>query len=72
VLKLEAEYPGRIISVVVPELVEKKWYYFMLHNQRASALKALLYFKGTRHTVVVNVPWYLDQHEPGSHHRTKP
>ncbi len=72
VLKLEAEHPGRIISVVVPELVEKKWYYFMLHNQRASALKALLYFKGTRHTVVVNVPWYLDQHEPGLHHRTKP
>ncbi len=61
VLKLEADHPGRIISVVVPELVEKKWYYFMFHNQRASALKALLYFKGTRHTVVVNVPWYLDK-----------
>ncbi len=72
VLKLEAEHPGRIISVVVPELVESKWYYFMLHNQRASALKALLYFKGTLHTVVVNVPWYIDHDEFVPPYRTKP
>lgn len=45
--------------VVVPELVEARWHHSLLHNQRAAALKARLYFGGDRRIVVVNVPWYL-------------
>lgn len=57
ILDLERKNPGRWISVLVPELVERHWYYFFLHNQRATALKLMLYAKGDHRTNVVNVPW---------------
>ena len=59
VLQLERANPGRQIAVVIPELVEYRWYYFFLHNQRAAALKALLYLKGSPRITVINVPWYM-------------
>ena len=60
VLDLHQKDPTRQIAVVIPELVERHWYYYVLHNQRAAALKALLYVKGNQQIAVVNVPWYLD------------
>jgi hypothetical protein len=60
VLELHKKDPSRQIAVVIPELVERHWYYYFLHNQRAAALKALLYVKGNQQIAVVNVPWYLD------------
>jgi amino acid transporter len=59
ILELAQKHPDRWISVLVPELVERHWYYFFLHNQRATALKLILYAKGDRRINVVNVPWYL-------------
>jgi amino acid transporter len=59
VLDLERKNADRQIAVIIPELVERRWYYYFLHNQRASALKALLYTKGTQRIIVINVPWYL-------------
>jgi amino acid transporter len=60
VLELHKKDPTRQIAVVIPELVEHHWYYYFLHNQRAAALKALLYVRGNQQIAVVNVPWYLD------------
>jgi hypothetical protein len=60
VLDLHKKDPTRQIAVVIPELVERHWYYYFLHNQRAAALKALLYVRGNQQIAVVNVPWYLD------------
>jgi amino acid transporter len=60
-LDLASKNPGRIIAVVIPELVETRWYHYLLHNQRASLLKALLLVKGNEQVVVINVPWYLQQ-----------
>jgi amino acid transporter len=59
ILDLERKNTDRQIAVIIPELVERRWYYYLLHNQRAAALKALLYTKGTQRIVVINVPWYL-------------
>jgi hypothetical protein len=59
ILQLECKHPSRTVAVVIPELVESRWYHYLLHNQRASLLKALLLVKGDRRIVVVNVPWYL-------------
>lgn len=59
VLELERKHPKRLISVLVPELVERRWYYYLLHNQRATALKVMLYAKGNGRIIVINVPWYL-------------
>jgi len=60
VLQAERDHPGRVIAVVVPELVERRWYHYMLHNQRAEVLKALLVARGSQGITVINVPWYLN------------
>jgi amino acid transporter len=59
VLNVEAQNPGRQIAVIVPELVERHWYHYPLHNQRAELLKAFLLLKGSRNIVLINVPWYI-------------
>jgi amino acid transporter len=60
VLDMELNNPGRQIAVIVPELVERHWYHYPLHNQRAEVLKALLLVKGSRNIVLINVPWYIN------------
>jgi amino acid transporter len=59
ILELERKHPDRHVAVLVPEMVERRWFYHLLHNQRANALKLMLYLKGNRRIVVINVPWYL-------------
>ena len=39
-LDLVNKNPGRTVAVVIPELVESRWYHYLLHNQRAALLKA--------------------------------
>jgi hypothetical protein len=59
VLKVEAENPGRQIAVIVPELVERHWYHYPLHNKRAEILKWFILLKGNERIVLINVPWYI-------------
>ena len=59
VLELEEKNPDREIAVLVPELVVQRWYHYLLHNQRAAWLKALLLLKGNQRIIVIDVPWYL-------------
>jgi amino acid transporter len=60
VSQIEKENPGRQIAIIVPELVEKHWYHYPLHNQRAELLKALLLLQGRKGVVLINVPWYIE------------
>jgi amino acid transporter len=60
VLSLQKKDPDRQMAVIIPELVERHWYYYFLHNQRAAVLKTLLYVKGSQKIAVVNVPWYIE------------
>jgi amino acid transporter len=59
VLDLEEANPERHVAVLIPELVEDRWYYNLLHNNRSTVLKALLLFKGDQRVIVINIPWYL-------------
>ena len=59
VRKLERRHPDRQIAVIVPELVERRWYHFLLHTHSASLLKTLLLFQGGPQVVIVSAPWYL-------------
>jgi Amino acid permease len=59
VLEVERKNPARTIAVLLPELVERQWYQYFLHNQRARILAARLLTQGTQRIVIVNVPWYL-------------
>ncbi|MDR3687908.1 MAG: APC family permease [Fimbriimonas sp.] len=56
---VQIQHADRTIAIVLPELVEHRWYQYLLHNQRATWLKAALLLSGDRNVVVVNVPWYL-------------
>ena len=60
ILKLEKDHPNRHVAVLIPELVENRWYNYLLHNQRAQWLKAILLLKGNERIITVNVPWYLE------------
>ncbi|HYQ27846.1 MAG TPA: APC family permease [Polyangiaceae bacterium] len=57
--ELSEATPARQVAVVVPELVEARWFHYFLHSQGASILKALLLFQGNPRIVVVSTPWYL-------------
>jgi hypothetical protein len=61
VIALEHQNKGRTIAVVIPQLVEARWYNYFLHNQRGQLLTALMVLKGDRRIVTINVPWYLKE-----------
>jgi amino acid transporter len=60
VLDVEKRNPDRQIAVIIPELVEKRWYQYFLHNQRASWMKAALLRRGTQRIAIIDVPWHLN------------
>ena len=60
VLQVERENAGRTIAVVIPDLVERHWYEYFLHNQRSQLLSTMLLLKGERRIAIVNMPWYLN------------
>ena len=59
VLEVEIKNPGRQIAVLLPEMVERHWFHYFLHNQRAEILKTWLLIKGNQRIVTISVPWYL-------------
>lgn len=59
VVRLANENSDRRVVTVVPELVERRWYYYFLHTQRAALLKARLLMEGNDRISVLNIPWYL-------------
>jgi len=58
-VELQQANPGRHVTVLIPELIESRWYYLPLHDNRAATLKALLRFSANHHITVTSVPWYL-------------
>jgi hypothetical protein len=64
VQELAAEYPGRRIAVLVPELVKQRWYQHVLHGRRARRLRTMLLRHGGSRLTVISAPWYLDRIEP--------
>ncbi len=59
ILDLSKKNPSRNIVVVIPELVEDKWYEYFLHNQRARLLEWVLLARGNERIFTVSAPWYI-------------
>jgi hypothetical protein len=57
--ELARKHPDRGIAIVLSELVERRWYQYFLHNQRADVLTALLTLDGDERISVINVPWHM-------------
>jgi len=66
VTMLSRSHPGRRVVVVIPEVVERRWYHYLLHNHTAAILRAFLLFRGRKGVVVVETPWYLDDPLPSA------
>jgi amino acid transporter len=61
ILDLSKKNPGRSIVVVIPELVEDRWYEYFLHNQRGRLLEWVLLARGNERIFTVSAPWYVGQ-----------
>jgi amino acid transporter len=59
VLELSRKHPDRSIIVVIPEIVEDKWYEYFLHNQRGRLLEWALLARGNERIHTVTAPWYV-------------
>jgi hypothetical protein len=57
--RLTALHPERHVVVLIPELVHRRWYHFVVVH-RATRLKALLLLAGGPHVSVLSTPWYPD------------
>jgi len=58
VLDLSNTHADRTIIVVIPELVEGRWYEYFLHNQRGRLLEWVLLARGNGRIFIVSSPWY--------------
>jgi amino acid transporter len=58
--RLKDEYPARLIAVVVPEVVETRWWELLLHGRKPARLRAALLKRCDHRVVVINVPWYVE------------
>ena len=61
ILDLSKKHPDRNIIVVIPELVEGRWYEYFLHNQRGRLLQWLLLVQGNERIFTVSAPWYVGE-----------
>ena len=59
ILRLAKDNPHRRVVIIVPELMEKRWYYYFLHTQRATLLKTRLLMENNDRISVLNIPWHL-------------
>src|ERR1700690_2482598 len=62
VLDLSKKHPERSIIVVIPELVEDRWFEYFLHNQRGRLLEWVLLARGNERIFTVSAPWYAGEH----------
>jgi amino acid transporter len=58
-LEQQIAHPERNITMLIPELVESRWYHYLLHNNRPEAIRALLLFNGNQRITVVSIPYHL-------------
>jgi amino acid transporter len=62
ILELSKQNPDRRIFVVIPELVERRWYEYFLHNQRGRLLEWMLQVRGNERILTLSAPYYLGEH----------
>jgi len=61
---IEDHLSGRPVIVVLPELVEGRWWGYLLHTHRERRLRAQILRYGGAAIAVVSVPWQLQPADP--------
>jgi amino acid transporter len=62
ILELSDKHRDRHVVVVIPELVEGRWYEYFLHNQRGRLLEWVLLARGHERIFTMTAPYYLGDH----------
>ena len=70
ILDLSMKHPDRRIVVVIPELVEGRWYEYFLHNQRGRLLEWMLMVRGNERIFTLAAPYYLGDHPDDAEKRS--
>jgi hypothetical protein len=61
---LRRDNPGRAVAVVLPQLVEARWWEWLLHTHRERRLRPALLRNDAPDLAIVGVPWNLRAPEP--------
>jgi len=61
ILELERDNPDRMIAVLLPELVERHFLHYFLHNQRPELIGARLMRRSKQRIMIVNIPWQMPE-----------
>ncbi len=62
--QLDRKFPGRPVFVVLPEVVEGRWWAYLLHTHRERRLRSRLLRDGGPNVAVLGVPWQLQPSSP--------
>ena len=46
--QLEGKNPENVVAVLIPQLIESRWYYSFLHNRRAAILQNRAFAQGAK------------------------
>jgi amino acid transporter len=57
--RVEKLHPERSVAVLVPQVVKRRWWQFLLQDYRAERLRRALLRRGDPRLYVVTVPWYV-------------
>jgi amino acid transporter len=58
---MQNKHPNRTIAIVIPQLIERRWYQFFLHTQRTRRLRQTLLARGGSRVVVIDMPWEVKE-----------
>lgn len=61
---LRARHPGRPVAVLLPQLIEARWWEVLLHTHRERRLRTALLRGGGEDIAVIGVPWQLAATSP--------
>jgi amino acid transporter len=61
--RVQDEFPGRLIAVLLPQVIKTTWWQYLLHTHRARRLRSRLLRFGGSQLVIVEIPWYLKEPE---------
>jgi amino acid transporter len=59
--EIKGRYPERLIAVIIPEIVEKHWWYAPLHSRRASRLRSAIRARQDVRVIVIDLPWFIKE-----------
>ena len=59
--EIEDKNPDRTVAVLIPEVVKRHWWEYLLSTQRARRLRSVLLEYGGSGVVVIGMPWHLTE-----------